>query len=80
MLRRLKKIGYGIAVWSLWSVEDLVTLWESYEQQRAENGQHMKFTYSDQLPEGKVFLTVQIAGHEVVCFGHFTPAGTPVQS
>jgi hypothetical protein len=27
----------------------------------------MKFTYSDELPEGKVFLTAQIAGHEVVC-------------
>jgi len=30
-------------------------------------GQLMKFTYSDELPEGKVFLTAQIAGHEVVC-------------
>ena len=29
-------------------------------------GQLVKFTYSD-LPEGKVFLTAQIAGHEVVC-------------
>ena len=27
----------------------------------------MKFTYSDELPEGKAFLTAQIAGHEVVC-------------
>lgn len=27
----------------------------------------MKFTYSDELPEGKVFLTAQAAGHEVVC-------------
>ena len=27
----------------------------------------MKFTYSDELPEGKVFLTAQIAGNEVVC-------------
>jgi hypothetical protein len=26
----------------------------------------VKFTYSD-LPDGKVFLTAQIAGHEVVC-------------
>jgi hypothetical protein len=31
------------------------------------NGQLMKFTYSDELTEGKVFLTAQIAGHEVVC-------------
>jgi hypothetical protein len=30
------------------------------------SGQLVKFTYSD-LPEGKVFLTAQIAGHEVVC-------------
>jgi hypothetical protein len=30
-------------------------------------GQFTKFTYSDELPEGKVFLTAQIAGHEVVC-------------
>jgi hypothetical protein len=30
-------------------------------------GQLIKFTYSDELPEGKVFLTAQIAGHEVVC-------------
>lgn len=30
-------------------------------------GQLMKFTYSDELPERKVFLTAQIAGHEVVC-------------
>jgi hypothetical protein len=30
-------------------------------------GQLTKFTYSDELPEGKVFLTAQIAGHEVVC-------------
>jgi hypothetical protein len=30
------------------------------------DGQLVKFTYSD-LPEGKVFLTAQIAGHEVVC-------------
>jgi hypothetical protein len=29
-------------------------------------GQLVKFTYSD-LPGGKVFLTAQIAGHEVVC-------------
>lgn len=29
-------------------------------------GQLVKFTYSD-LQEGKVFLTAQIAGHEVVC-------------
>jgi hypothetical protein len=29
-------------------------------------GQLVKFTYSD-LPDGKVFLTAQIAGHEVVC-------------
>jgi hypothetical protein len=30
-------------------------------------GQLVKFTYSDELPEGKAFLTAQIAGHEVVC-------------
>jgi hypothetical protein len=30
-------------------------------------GQIVKFTYSDELLEGKVFLTAQIAGHEVVC-------------
>jgi hypothetical protein len=30
-------------------------------------GQLIKFTYSDELVEGKVFLTAQIAGHEVVC-------------
>jgi hypothetical protein len=30
------------------------------------SGQLVKFTYSD-LPEGKVFLTAQVAGHEVVC-------------
>jgi hypothetical protein len=30
-------------------------------------GQLMKFTYSDELPEGKAFLTAQIADHEVVC-------------
>ena len=30
-------------------------------------GQLVKFTYSDELPEGKVFLTAQTAGHEVVC-------------
>ena len=29
-------------------------------------GQLVKFTYDD-LPEGKAFLTAQIAGHEVVC-------------
>jgi hypothetical protein len=29
-------------------------------------GQIVKFTYDD-LPEGKAFLTAQIAGHEVVC-------------
>ena len=29
-------------------------------------GQLVKFTYSD-LPDGKAFLTAQIAGHEVVC-------------
>ena len=29
-------------------------------------GQLVKFTYSE-LPDGKVFLTAQIAGHEVVC-------------
>jgi hypothetical protein len=29
-------------------------------------GQLVKFTYSD-LPEGKAFLTAQIAGYEVVC-------------
>jgi hypothetical protein len=29
-------------------------------------GQLVKFTYSE-LPGGKVFLTAQIAGHEVVC-------------
>jgi hypothetical protein len=28
-------------------------------------GQLVKFTYSE-LPDGKVFLTAQIAGHEVV--------------
>jgi hypothetical protein len=28
--------------------------------------QLVKFTYSD-LPSGEVFLTAQIAGHEVVC-------------
>jgi hypothetical protein len=43
-------------------------------------GQLMKFTYSDELPQGKVFLTAQIAGHEVSLLGHFAPAGTPVQS
>ena len=42
-------------------------------------GQLVKFTYSD-VPEGKVFLTAQIAGHEVVCSVIFAPAGTPVQS
>ncbi len=30
-------------------------------------GQLVKFTYSDELLEGEVFLTAQIAGHEVVC-------------
>jgi hypothetical protein len=30
------------------------------------SGQLVKFTYSE-LPDGKVFLTAQIAGHEVVC-------------
>jgi hypothetical protein len=30
------------------------------------DGQLVKFTYSD-LPDGKAFLTAQIAGHEVVC-------------
>jgi hypothetical protein len=30
------------------------------------DGQLVKFTYSE-LPDGKVFLTAQIAGHEVVC-------------
>jgi len=30
------------------------------------HGQLVKFTYSE-LPDGKVFLTAQIAGHEVVC-------------
>jgi hypothetical protein len=29
-------------------------------------GRFVKFTYSD-LPEGKAFLTAQVAGHEVVC-------------
>ena len=29
--------------------------------------QLMKFTFYDELPEGIVFLTAQIAGHEVVC-------------
>lgn len=29
-------------------------------------GRIVKFTYSD-LPGGKVFLTAQIAGHDVVC-------------
>ncbi len=29
-------------------------------------GQLVRFTYDD-LPEGKAFLTAQIAGHEVVC-------------
>ena len=29
-------------------------------------GQLVKFTYSE-LPDGKAFLTAQIAGHEVVC-------------
>ena len=29
-------------------------------------GQLVKFTYSD-LPDGSVFLSAQIAGHEVVC-------------
>ena len=29
-------------------------------------GQLVKFTYSE-LPDGTVFLTAQIAGHEVVC-------------
>jgi hypothetical protein len=32
-----------------------------------QGGQRVKFTYSDELPEGKAFLTAQIAGHEVVC-------------
>ena len=31
-----------------------------------QGGELVKFTYSD-LPEGKAFLTAQIAGHEVVC-------------
>jgi hypothetical protein len=30
------------------------------------SGQLVKFTYSE-LPDGKVFLTAQVAGHEVVC-------------
>ena len=30
------------------------------------DGQLVKFTYAE-LPDGKVFLTAQIAGHEVVC-------------
>jgi hypothetical protein len=30
------------------------------------DGQLVKFTYSE-IPDGKVFLTAQIAGHEVVC-------------
>ena len=30
------------------------------------SGQLVKLTYSE-LPDGKVFLTAQIAGHEVVC-------------
>ena len=29
-------------------------------------GQLVKFTYSE-VPDGKVFLTAQIASHEVVC-------------
>ena len=29
-------------------------------------GQLVKFTYSE-LPDGKVFVTAQIAGYEVVC-------------
>lgn len=29
-------------------------------------GKLVKFTYSE-LPDGQVFLTAQIAGHEVVC-------------
>jgi hypothetical protein len=33
----------------------------------------VKFTYSD-LPTGEAFLTAQIACHEVVWLGHFTPA------
>ena len=30
------------------------------------DGQLVKFTYSE-LPDGKAFLTAQIAGNEVVC-------------
>ncbi len=38
------------------------------EWTKMSHGGHLvKFTYSDELPEGKVFLTAQIAGHEVVC-------------
>jgi hypothetical protein len=36
--------------------------WTSVSQ----SGLLVKFTYSE-LPEGKVFLTAQVAGHEVVC-------------
>ncbi len=35
-------------------------------------GQLVKFTYSDELLEGEVFLTAQIAGHEVVCYYVFS--------
>ncbi len=31
------------------------------------DGQLMKFTYSDELMDGKAFLTAQVANHEVVC-------------